>query len=114
MADKEKQPVIAKEEVKRYMVDCMVKVGTDKSHAEQLADVLIAGDCRGHYSHGLNRLEVIPNGGLLPLGGTEETGGYKGYGLGMLVEIFCGIMGGAHWGPHVRKWLVTTSAADLV
>ena len=33
-------------------------------------------------------------GGLLPLGGREETGGYKGYGLNMMVELFCGILGG--------------------
>ncbi|KAH3692817.1 uncharacterized oxidoreductase YjmC-like [Dreissena polymorpha] len=42
--------------------------------------------------------------GLCPLGGTEETSGYKGYGLGMMVEIFCGIMSGSLYGHHVRKW----------
>lgn len=42
------------------------------------------------------------------------SGGYKGYGLGALVEIFCGILGGAHWGPHVRKWMSTARDADLV
>jgi hypothetical protein len=42
-------------QVCRYMVDCMVSVHTDPSHARQLADTLIAGDYRGHYSHGLNR-----------------------------------------------------------
>lgn len=41
-------------------------------------------------------------------------GGYKGYGLGALVEIFCGILSGSHWGPNVRKWLSTSAAADLV
>nr|CAD7420927.1 unnamed protein product [Timema poppensis] len=33
-------------------------------------------------------------GCLLPLGGTEQSSGYKGYGLGLLVETFCGILGG--------------------
>ena len=33
-------------------------------------------------------------GALMPLGGTELHSGYKGYGLGMLVEVFCGIMSG--------------------
>lgn len=37
-------------------MDCMVKTGTSKDHAQQLADVLVAADVRGHYSHGLNRL----------------------------------------------------------
>lgn len=43
----------------RFMVDCMTQVGTNKDHALQLAQVLIAGDLRGHYSHGLNRLGNI-------------------------------------------------------
>lgn len=30
----------------------------------------------------------------MPLGGAELHSGYKGYGLGMLVEVFCGIMSG--------------------
>lgn len=41
-------------------------------------------------------------------------GGYKGYGLGMLVEIFCGIMGGGSWGPNVRRWMSTDAEANLV
>ncbi|KAK0395343.1 hypothetical protein QR680_001240 [Steinernema hermaphroditum] len=50
--------VVAVDEVKRFIVDCMTKVGTDRSHSEQLADVLVCGDHRGHYSHGLNRLDM--------------------------------------------------------
>ncbi|TMS35064.1 hypothetical protein L596_002539 [Steinernema carpocapsae] len=50
--------VVPIEEVKRFIVDCMSKVGTDRSHAQQLADVLVCGDYRGHYSHGLNRLDM--------------------------------------------------------
>ncbi|XP_050306107.1 uncharacterized oxidoreductase YjmC-like [Anthonomus grandis grandis] len=41
---------------------------------------------------------------LLPVGGTEESSGYKGYGLGMLVEIFCGILADANYGPKIRSW----------
>jgi len=43
-------------EIKRFIIECMTKVGTATSQAEELADVLIAADYRGHYSHGLNRL----------------------------------------------------------
>lgn len=39
------------------MERCMTSVGTDKSHAISLADCLLAADCRGHYSHGLSRLD---------------------------------------------------------
>jgi len=35
------------------------------------------------------------NGGLLPLGGTPQLGAYKGFGLGVLVEILCSILSGA-------------------
>lgn len=31
---------------------------------------------------------------LMPLGGPEITSGYKGFGLGLLVETFCGILSG--------------------
>lgn len=34
------------------------------------------------------------DGFLLPLGGVETHSGYKGFGLGMMVEIFCGILTG--------------------
>ncbi|KAI6219505.1 hypothetical protein M3Y99_01659100 [Aphelenchoides fujianensis] len=39
-------------------------------------------------------------GGLLPLGGFEETGGYKGAGLGMAVELCTSILGGATYGQE--------------
>ncbi|XGW12384.1 hypothetical protein V3C99_013243, partial [Haemonchus contortus] len=57
--------------------------------------------------------EILSGGGLLPLGGSEICGGYKGYGLGSVVEIFCGILGGAHWGPNIRKWMSAEVDADL-
>ncbi len=52
----EKGTLISIPEVKRFILDCMTKVGTEKKHAIALADVLLAADYRGHYSHGLNRL----------------------------------------------------------
>lgn len=52
-------------------------------------------------------------GALMPLGGTELHSGYKGYGLGMLVEVFCGIMSGGQYGPNVRRWMQTDREADL-
>ncbi len=53
-------------------------------------------------------LEVLDNllnrkgGGLLPLGGgTEMTGGHKGYGLGAIVDIFCGVLSSGAVGKDV-------------
>ena len=38
--------------------------------------------------------EAMREGAGLPLGGEEETGGYKGYGLALMVEVLCGVMSG--------------------
>lgn len=50
---------------------------------------------------------------LMPLGGAEINSGYKGAGLGVLVEVFCGMMSGSNYGPNVRKWGNTTTVANL-
>lgn len=41
-------------------------------------------------------------GGILPLGGEgEEFSGHKGYGLGLLVDVLCGVLPGAAFGLDV-------------
>lgn len=43
-------------------------------------------------------------GGIFPLGGcTEESGSHKGYGLGIIVELFTSILSGGTTSPHVRN-----------
>ena len=44
------------EEASQFICRCMEATGAPPAHAASLADVLIAGDKRGHYSHGMNRL----------------------------------------------------------
>ncbi|KAF4518323.1 hypothetical protein B566_EDAN009111 [Ephemera danica] len=181
--------IIPVAEVTRYGVDCMRAVNVPLEHASMLAEVLVAADYRGHYSHGLNRLEMyvrdvktgicdgsvqpailrrtaatalvdgrnglgpvvgnfcmklaikkaretgvgwiaakgsvvyqhvttdepytLQKGTLMPLGGTELTSGYKGYGLALLVELLCGIMADATYGPNVRRWMTTDREANL-
>ncbi|CAD6192572.1 unnamed protein product [Caenorhabditis auriculariae] len=56
MSDAEK--VVPRDEIHKFMVTCMTKAGASELHARQLADVLVEGDVRGHYSHGLNRLDM--------------------------------------------------------
>jgi LDH2 family malate/lactate/ureidoglycolate dehydrogenase len=49
--------------------------------------------------------KVMSSGGLTPLGGLEETAGYKGYGLNMMVEILCAVLSGCQQvGPDVPPW----------
>lgn len=39
--------------------------------------------------------EVLAGGALMPLGGVDIMRGYKGYGLGLMVDIFSGVLAGA-------------------
>ncbi|CAF0950470.1 unnamed protein product [Brachionus calyciflorus] len=57
--------------------------------------------------------KVLNGGGLLPLGGPEESSGYKGYGLNLMVEILCGILSGSLYGPHIRTWQTSSGEANL-
>lgn len=50
--------IVAKSEMAAFMVRVMTAVGVSEEHAASLADCLVTGDYRGHYSHGLNRLEL--------------------------------------------------------
>jgi L-2-hydroxycarboxylate dehydrogenase (NAD+) len=42
---------------------------------------------------------MIEGGALLPLGSRREQGGHKGYCLAIAVDLFCGVLSGANWGP---------------
>ena len=51
-------------------------------------------------------------GGILPLGGEgEQFGGYKGYGLAVMVDILCSVLCGASFGPQVSD--TATSSARV-
>ncbi len=54
-------------------------------------------------------------GGIMPLGGTDETSGYKGYGYGILVELFTGVFAGGNTSNLNRSGIpIETSHAFLV
>ena len=50
---------------------------------------------------------------LYPLGGAEESSGYKGYGLAVLVEIFTAVLSGSALAPNIRNWQAGSDDADL-
>jgi len=47
--------------------------------------------------------DYFNNGALLPLGGSPETGGYKGYGLGVMFDVLTGILSGLGHGMSINK-----------
>lgn len=57
-----------------------------------------------------NAAEIVQHGALFPLGGPAETAGYKGYGLGMFVEIMSSVFSGAAVGPDVQEWSTSRTA----
>lgn len=48
--------------------------------------------------------QVALTGALLPLGGIGvDNGGHKGYGLGLLADIFCGVLSGGAFGTQLPR-----------
>lgn len=45
--------------------------------------------------------------GLTTLGGDHDHGGHKGYGLSLMVETFCGPLGGNLWGARIAQSTTT-------
>src|SRR3989440_3444461 len=43
--------------------------------------------------------DMVDGGALLPLGSDRDRGGHKGYGLAIMVDVRCGVLSGANWGP---------------
>ena len=60
-------------------------------------------DAEGQQSN--DPTELKRGGALLPLGGETERGGHKGYCLGSIVDILCGVLGGANYGPWVPPFV---------
>jgi L-2-hydroxycarboxylate dehydrogenase (NAD+) len=52
-------------------------------------------------------------GALLPLGGAALTGGYKGYGLGVAVDLLTGVLAGGLYGPLIGGLWDATRPSDL-
>ncbi len=55
-------------------------------------------------AHVLDNINAKRCGGIFPIGGyTPDTGSHKGYGLGIIAELFTGIFAGGHTSPHVEN-----------
>ena len=54
--------------------------------------------------HVLDNINAKAFGGIFPIGGEEmNTGSHKGYGLGIIAELFTGILSGGDTSPHVKN-----------
>jgi LDH2 family malate/lactate/ureidoglycolate dehydrogenase len=47
--------------------------------------------------------QIVASKLLLPLGGTTITGSHKGYGLGVVVDILCGVLSGGIYGNLIAR-----------
>lgn len=50
---------------------------------------------------------------LLPLGGERTTSGHKGYGLGLMVDVFCGALAGSGWSRQIARSTNTERSAGI-
>jgi len=81
--------------------------------AARRGEVLLPGWAIGPEGSAATTPEAALAGSLQPLGGTEETAGYKGYGLALIVEVLTGILAGAAFGPNIIGLFSTEGKSDL-
>ncbi|XP_060086126.1 uncharacterized oxidoreductase YjmC-like [Ylistrum balloti] len=62
---------------------------------------------------GKETCDISAVGGLQPLGGAEESSGYKGYGMAMMIEVLTSVLSGAEMCAFVRKWKTYDKPANL-
>lgn len=99
-SDENKMGLVSIDETRRFMTDCFLRSKTSPENAKAMADLLAEADYRGHFSHGMNRLEMYINdlhknstdGMTQPeiLNETPATAWVDGKnGLGAVVGNFC-------------------------
>lgn len=95
-----KDMVVPKEEVVRFIQHCLCKVGTKKEDAYDVAHHLMIADYRGHFSHGMNRMQMyvkdIQNKIIDPAAKPEIVTDFKAIalvdgrnGLGQVIGKYC-------------------------
>jgi LDH2 family malate/lactate/ureidoglycolate dehydrogenase len=50
---------------------------------------------------------MVDGGAMLPLGSERERGGHKGYCLSAMVDLLCGPLCGANWGPFTPAFTLS-------
>ena len=55
---------------------------------------------------------MMQGGALLPLGGTKEGSGHKGYCIGGIVDIMTALLSGANWGPFAIPFAIDSPQSE--
>ncbi|XP_063052850.1 uncharacterized oxidoreductase YjmC-like isoform X2 [Engraulis encrasicolus] len=95
------------------MATSAVALGKVELHDRSGISIPEGWGCDGQGRLSTDPSKVLQGGGLVPIGGSETTGGYKGFGLGMMVEVFCGMLAGSEYSRNIRTWRVTDRPANL-
>ncbi|XP_069110958.1 uncharacterized oxidoreductase YjmC-like [Argopecten irradians] len=80
--------IVSRTELDRYVVECLIASGASEDSARVMSDVLVTADYRGHYTHGVNRIDVYTS------------------------DIKCGMTCGGGLHPTVVKETVATALID--
>jgi L-2-hydroxycarboxylate dehydrogenase (NAD+) len=59
-----------------------------------------------------NPTDVVSGGALLPMGADKERGGHKGYCLSAMVDLLCGPLSGANWGPFTPPFIMLKTTQE--
>ncbi|MBW3542771.1 MAG: Ldh family oxidoreductase [Planctomycetes bacterium] len=51
--------------------------------------------------------DMVNGGAMLPLGSERSRGGHKGYCLGAMIDLLCGPLSGANWGPFTPAFALS-------
>ncbi|GAA6101380.1 uncharacterized oxidoreductase YjmC-like [Tachysurus ichikawai] len=95
------------------MATSAVALGKVELHARNGHSIPEGWGCDANGVPSSDPKAVLSGGGLVPVGGSETSGGYKGYGLALMVEVFCGILAGSNYSRHIRTWRMTDRRANL-
>jgi LDH2 family malate/lactate/ureidoglycolate dehydrogenase len=56
--------------------------------------------------------DVVAGGALLPMGSDKDRGGHKGYCLSAMVDLLCGPLSGANWGPFTPPFIMLKTTQE--
>lgn len=82
-------------------------------HAIRKSESIPEGWLLDSDGNSTTQAEALGAGGsMLPLGADRDHGGHKGYCLGAMIDLLCGVLSGANWGPFVPPFPYYLKSAE--